>query len=47
MRVIIYRLFLINGNDVTLLKNEALKVLDPNQEQVEASLYSDGGFFTG
>ena len=45
MRVIIYRLFLISQNEVSLLKNEALRKLDPNQEQMEASFYSDGEYY--
>lgn len=47
MNVIIYRLFRIEGDKVSLMKNELLQEVDPNQEQMEAYLYGDGGYFAG
>ncbi|RKM57868.1 sulfate ABC transporter ATP-binding protein [Butyrivibrio sp. CB08] len=47
MNVIIYRVFAVSGNEVTLLENSFLKEMDLTGRNREKYLYSDDGYFAG
>ena len=45
MRVMIYRLFLVEGSEVTLLKNDAIDYSSEGKDQTEIFQYSDTGYY--
>ncbi|MCR5178963.1 MAG: ABC transporter ATP-binding protein [Lachnospiraceae bacterium] len=45
MRVIIYRLFAVKGDEVRLIENEELKKQDMHNARLESYLYSQDGYF--